>query len=301
MGLDYDIDKETPDLSGKTFFITGGTGGLGAETAHHLARHNAKDVWISGRNAKNAQKVIDKNIASGSKTNVTFIKCDLASLASVKRAAEAFLEYCPEGPDVLMCVAGIMATPPGLTADGYEVQFGTNHLGHALLIKKLLPFLQAKATQGKDPRIVILTSQAWMMHPRGGIIFDKLRTTQESMLMGTWFRYGQSKVANLIYARELARRHPEITTVSIHPGVVLTDLLGTLRPQHRAFVYAASWWQMLQPHEDVGGYYSEREFGSGGYYEPVGKLKNKSLDSTATDEALATRLWDWTEAALEGY
>lgn len=283
-----------------------GTGGLGAESAKHLAKHNASNIYISGRNRQNAEKVITSIRESGSKTNVIFIECNLASLDSVKRAAETFIEQAADGLDVLMCAAGIMAVPPGLTSDGYEIQFGTNHLGHALLIKKLLPLLRARATEGKDPRIVILTSQAWAGHPRGGVAFEKLRTTQESFFMGTWFRYGQSKFANLVYARELAKRYPEITSVSIHPGVVLTDLVGTLRPQHKAFTYATTWWRMLQPHE---GAYNQvwaatadkKTLVQGGYYEPVGKLENKSLDSTAKNEKVGERLWEWTQAALEEY
>ena len=105
-----------------------------------------------------------------------------------------------------MCNAGIVAQPPSLATDGYELQFGINHLGHALLIRKFLPLLQKSSKEGIDPRIVILTSDVWMLHPKGGIVFDKLKTVQHFWLGGPWRRYGQSTLANLLYARELSRR-----------------------------------------------------------------------------------------------
>lgn len=232
---------------------------------------------------------------------VTFIECDLASLTSVKNAAEHFASQHPT-LDILMCNAGIMAQPPGQTVDGYELQFGTNHLGHALLIKKLLPLLEASA----DPRIVLLSSQAWGLHPRGGISFDKLETTQDITFGGPWLRYGQSKLANLVYARELAKRFPAITSVSVHPGIVGTGLANSLGIKEKMLVYATSWWRVLQPHEGAfnqtwAATVDKAEIRNGGYYEPVGKLKDGKLDATARDEGLAERLWDWTEEALKGF
>lgn len=198
-----------------------------------------------------------------------------------------------------MCNAGIMAQPPSLTVDGYELQFGTNHLGHALLIKKLIPLLEATT----HPRIVLLTSQGWGLHPHGGIVFDKLKTTQDIAFGGPWVRYGQSKLANLVYARELAKRFPAITSVSVHPGVVGTGLVTGLGIKEKMLVYATTWWMILQPHEGAfsqtwAATVDKAEIRNGGYYEPVGKLMDRKLDATARDEALAERLWDWTEEAL---
>lgn len=195
-----------------------------------------------------------------------------------------------------------MAQPPSQTVDGYELQFGTNHLGHALLIKKLIPLLEAST----DPRIVLLTSQGWGLHPRGGIVFDKLKTTQDISFGGPWIRYGQSKLANLVYARELAKRFPAITSVSVHPGVVGTGLVSGLGIKEKMLVYATTWWMILQPHEGAfsqtwAATVDKAEIRNGGYYEPVGKLMDRKLDATARDGALAERLWDWTEEALKGF
>ena len=205
-----------------------------------------------------------------------------------------------------MCIAGIMAQPTGLTKDGYELQFGTNHLGHALLIKKLLPHLERKANQGCDARIIILTSQALFFRPKEGIVFDELKTVQDFCVLGPWRRYGQSKLANLLYARELARRYPGIVTVPVHPGVVSTGLVANTGVMDKALVYTTNLGKLLKPAE--GAYNqcwaataAKEKISSGMYYEPVGELMQSKLDATAKDDGLARRLWDWTEGELKGY
>lgn len=102
-----------------------------------------------------------------------------------------------------MCNAGIMAQPPSLTKDGYEVQFGTNHLGHALLIRRCLPLLQRTAEESSDARIVILSSLAFRGHPHGGIVFSDLKTVQHftACALGPWIRYGQSARQSPVRAR----------------------------------------------------------------------------------------------------
>lgn len=279
---------------------------MGAQSAIHLAKHNPAHIYISGRNANAAEKVIQQIRDSGSNTETTFIECDLASLASVKKAAEEFVSSAPQ-LDILMCNAGIMAKPPTLTTDGYELQFGTNHMGHALLIKKLLPLLEKRSSEGGDARIVNLTSQGLLLHPKGGIIFDKLKTVQDNFwAIGSWRRYGQSKLANLFYARELSRRYPGITSVAIHPGVVATDLVGGQTFFQRAFIHATQFGRLLKPEEgalnQVWAATADRDkIENGSYYEPVGKLSQESLGKTAKDDALAKRLWEWTEEELKDY
>ncbi|KAJ5612793.1 hypothetical protein N7510_005987 [Penicillium lagena] len=106
--------------------------------------------------------------------------------------------------------------------------------------------------KGIDPRIVILTSDVWMLHPKGDIVFDKLKTVHHFWLGGPWRRYGQSKLANLLYARELSRRYPDITSVSIHPGVVATNMLGGFGYITKALIYATNRGKVLKP--DEGAY-----------------------------------------------
>lgn len=111
-----------------------------------------------------------------------------------------------------------MAIAAGTTQDGYENQFGTNHVAHALLVKKLLPALQQTAKETGDARIVFLTSLGFAIMPSGGIVFKDLKSPQSLLISGPWLRYGQSKLANIVYASELAKRYPDVTTVAIHPG-----------------------------------------------------------------------------------
>ncbi|KAL9123059.1 MAG: hypothetical protein Q9187_000386 [Circinaria calcarea] len=236
---------------------------------------------------------------------LTFVECDLTSLASVAAAVQ---QFASRRLDILMCNAGIMAVPPGLTEDGYEVQFGTNHLGHALLIKHLLPtLLQTAEEPHSDVRIILLTSLGFRGHPKGGIVFKDLRTTQDTGAFGSWIRYGQSKLANILYANELARRYPNITSLSIHPGVVETDLVGSLGFANKAFVYVANMGKLLKPAE---GAYNQiwaatcdkekDKLVNGAFYEPIGLLSTK-LDKTSKSEKLAEELWVWTEKALKDY
>lgn len=207
-----------------------------------------------------------------------------------------------------MCNAGIMARPPALTQDGYEIQFGTNHIAHALLVKKLLPALLHRARAGGDARIVLLTSLGYINHPPGGIVFLTLKTVQDFGAMGSWTRYGQSKLANLLYARELARRYPEITTVAIHPGVVHTGLASSLS-------FAKRWLVYFYGVFGGGGYLSaaqgvrnqlwgacgdRRRLANGQMYEPVG-LPSEQLNDIAKDDKLAEELWNWTERELKDY
>jgi NAD(P)-dependent dehydrogenase (short-subunit alcohol dehydrogenase family) len=228
----------------------------------------------------------------------TFLACDMGALATV-RAACAQLAAATDRLDVLVCNAGVMALPAELTRDGYELQFGTNHVAHALFAKLLRPLMD----RAPDPRLVVLTSQAFTSHPPGGIVFDALKTPQDR-LGGTWLRYGQSKLANLLYAAELARRFPHITTVSVHPGIIFTGLVMNLGLVHRMFVYAISVGRGVTPEE--GAYNTlwaatadKAGIVNGEYYEPVGKLGRHARESKNAE--LAAKLWDWTEKELEGY
>ena len=114
-----------------------------------------------------------------------------------------------------------MAVPYAKTKQGYEIQFGTNHLGHALLTKLLLPTILGTADlPGADVRIINISSFGHNFAPRGGIIFDQIGAENESANA----RYGSSKLANILHARSLASRYPQITAKSVHPGIILTDL-----------------------------------------------------------------------------
>jgi NAD(P)-dependent dehydrogenase (short-subunit alcohol dehydrogenase family) len=135
-----------------------------------------------------------------------------------------------------------MALSPSLTTDGYEIQFGTNHVGHALLVKLLLlTLLSTAALPNADVRVIFVASLAFSGHPRGSIVFKDLKTKQDTFLLrtGAWQRYGQSKLANILYAAEMARRYGDkgITAVSIHPGTFNTGLITSLGLANRAMIW----------------------------------------------------------------
>ena len=207
-----------------------------------------------------------------------------------------------------MCNAGIMAVPPELSKDGYEIQFAVNHLSHAMLIKSLLPIMLRTAEQpGSDVRIVLLTSTGWRGHPRGGIQFSGLKTTQDFGAFGHWIRYGQSKLANIVYAAELSRRYPSITSLSVHPGVIDTGLVKNLGLTDRILVYVPNIGRMMKPEDGAlnqlwaAAGEDKKSIVNGAFYMPVGVLSISKLDKVAKSQALATQLWEWTEKVLERY
>jgi retinol dehydrogenase-12 len=205
--------------------------------------------------------------------------------------------------DVLILNAGIMASPPGTTEQGYEIQFGTNHIGHALLTKLLLPtLLETAKAPGADVRVVSLSSAGHALAPGKGILFDQLKTDMAS----TWTmtRYGQSKLANVLFAKELAKRYPQITAVSLHPGVVNTELY---RSTSKWFLVGrlmdvAKKWAYTSVQDGAKNQLwaaTAKEVKSGEYYTPVGVTGQGSRLSG--DEKLAEKLWVWTEGEIEQY
>lgn len=308
--LDFDPPKDIPDLAGRVVLVTGGTNGLGSQTVASLAAHNAAHIYFTGRSQSSADKVIAELKEKQPNAHITFFQCDLASLQSVKDAAKTLTDSL-DRLDLVFANAGIMALPPTLTKDGYEIQFGTNHVGHALLIALLTPLLERTAQQASSPadvRIIWTTSQGYALHPRGGILFDKARTPQSdiSPVAGGWVRYGQSKLANLLYARAYARHHPSITSVSIHPGVSATGLVTSRSFLDRAIVYSTCFYKMLTPEQCAWNQQwaataplgtGAKQVESGKYYEPIGV--KTPLQRDAGNDELAEKLWDWTQKELE--
>jgi NAD(P)-dependent dehydrogenase (short-subunit alcohol dehydrogenase family) len=231
------------------------------------------------------------------------VRCDLASFDSIDEAAKSFVSKA-DRLDILICNAGIMALPANVTKDGYEIQFGTNHLGHALLIKHLLPTMLQTSEAHGDARIVSLTSAGLHAAPSGGVIFKELKSKQDLGIGGRWRRYGQSKLANALYGSELARHYPTISVAVIHPGVIKTDLVNTLGFADRMLVSVTNIGRILTPEQGVenqlwAATVDKKDLESGAYYEPVGEPGKHSQYSQNME--LAGELWEWTQAQLEGH
>ncbi|KAH6723578.1 hypothetical protein BKA61DRAFT_465995 [Leptodontidium sp. MPI-SDFR-AT-0119] len=300
--ISFNPETDILDLSGKVIFITGGNAGLGKEAALQIAKHNPSKIIIGSRDRFKGLAAIDfiTNIVPNAKFQ--FIQMDLAALSSVHAAAKLFLSTNIR-LDILMNNAGIMAVPPGLTADGYEIQFGTNHLGHALLTRLLLPLMLVTAEQpGSDVRIINLTSDSHKRAPVEGIQFDNLRSAdQPSTAM---MRYGQSKLANILYAKELAKRYPSIKIAAVHPGVVKTDLQVTMRKSFLLARLLAPVFTYFVGVEVEEGAHNQlwaataKGVKSGELYYPVGQ----SVEGTelARNMDLAAELWEWTEKRFTG-
>lgn len=208
---------DIPDQSGRTAVVTGGNGGLGLETAQALAAAGA-DVVIAARNQKRAAEAVEQIRTTAPNADLTIVELDLGSLESVKAAAEEILA-ARERVDLLVNNAGVMGIPQRRTADGFEMQFGVDHLGHFALTARLLPaLLRAPAA-----RIVTVTSTAHHM----GRAVDPDNPNLDGRY-GPWRAYGQAKLANFHFALGLHRLFREgatpIASLVTHPGLSNTEL-----------------------------------------------------------------------------
>jgi NAD(P)-dependent dehydrogenase (short-subunit alcohol dehydrogenase family) len=207
---------DIPDQSGRLAVVTGANSGLGRITSRELARAGAH-VVMTARDAGRGEEALDAVRADVADAQVELASLDLADLSSVREFARRFADS-REGLDILVNNAGVMALPRRETADGFEMQIGTNHLGHFALTGLLLERLLARP----EPRVVTVSSGA---HRMGKIDFDDL---QGERGYRRWGAYGQSKLANLLFARELQRRAEDagspLRSVAAHPGYAATNL-----------------------------------------------------------------------------
>jgi NAD(P)-dependent dehydrogenase (short-subunit alcohol dehydrogenase family) len=282
---------DIPDQLGRTFVVTGANSGIGYEAALQLARRRGR-VVLACRNQEKGRRAADALVAATPGASVEVRPLDLADLASVRAFAARFLETS-DRLDGLVNNAGIMAVPRGLTADGFELQFGTNHLGHFALTGLLLPALLATASA----RVMTVSSGG---HRPGRIRFDDLAGERR---YGRWPAYFQSKLANLLFTYELQRRLEagghEVIAVAAHPGVARTELgkatplqarLLTLgeRFQQPASAGALPTLRAATDPDVRGGEY----YGPAGFLETAGPPVRVGSSRASRDRDTARRLWD---------
>ena len=205
------------EQDGRIALVTGANTGIGFEAALQLARKGAH-VLLGCRDQQRAKQAIKRIQAAAPTASLDWLPLDLADLASVAAAA-AQLRTGHQQLDLLICNAGVMVPPEGRTADGFELQFGINHLGHFALVLHLLPLLQAAPAA----RVVAVSSGAALF---GRMVFDDLNFERRGYQ--PWAAYGQSKLANLLFIQALARRlkraGSSVVACAAHPGVTATEL-----------------------------------------------------------------------------
>ncbi len=290
--------SDIPPQRGRSVVITG-TGGLGFQDALALARTGA-DVTLAGRNSAKGKAAVEQIRAAAPGAQVQFEEVDLAQLDSVTAFAER-LRGSRARLDILINNAAVM-TPPQrqTTADGFELQFGTNYLGHFAMTAQLLPLLR----KSDAPRVISLSSVAAR---QGTIDFADLQAERSYQPMRA---YAQSKLACLLFAFELHRRSTTagwgITSIAAHPGISRTDLLTNAPGERSAQGLARTWlWFLFQPaaqgalptlyaatspQATPGAYYGPDKFGETRGYPALAKMPIQARDTT-----VAARLWEVSE------
>jgi NAD(P)-dependent dehydrogenase (short-subunit alcohol dehydrogenase family) len=291
--------EQIPDQSGRTAIVTGANSGLGLSTARELARHGAK-VVLACRNTEKGAAAMREIESSVPGALVELAELDLGSLASVEAFAGAFrASHGAAGLDLMINNAGVMAPPRRETADGFELQLGTNLLGHFALTGRLIGLMEGRG----DARVVTLSSNA---HKMGRINFDDLQCERGYR---RWSAYGQSKLADLMFALELDRRlratGSSIRSVAAHPGYAATNLQTAAAPAVDRLVMRVTNLVMAQS-ADMGAlptlYAATYPGLEGGSYvgpDGIGEFRGHphvaSPNRAARDEQVATRLWQVSE------
>ncbi|KAL3473845.1 hypothetical protein BJX99DRAFT_190323 [Aspergillus californicus] len=299
-GVTFRPERDIPDLSGKVVLVTGGNTGLGKESIRQILKQNPEHVFLAARSEDKAKKAIAELQPSAPEITLTWLPLDLSSTKSIQEAATHFKSQSPR-LDILMLNAGVMSLPPGETDIGHEIQLGTNHTGHFLLTKLLLPVLLRTAEESNsDVRVVTLSSIGHNLSPSFSTIMDQPKLKA----CNTHARYGASKVANILFAAELARRYPSLTSVSVHPGLILTDLYGPIGKRNPVAALGSKVLGMVGTSVEQGTSNQlwaavgakKAELVNGAYYVPVGNCKphNRYVQS----EEMGKALWDWSEAEL---
>jgi NAD(P)-dependent dehydrogenase (short-subunit alcohol dehydrogenase family) len=288
---------QMPDQSGRTAVVTGANSGLGLEATRELARSGAR-VVLACRDTDKGTAALREIEAGMPDAQVEVAALDLASLASVRAFADRFRSE-HETLDILINNAGVMAPPRRETADGFELQFGTNHLGHFALTALLLGAMEGR----EDARVVTVSSGA---HRMGRIDFEDLQRTRR---YNRWRAYGQSKLANLLFAFELDRRlraaGAAISSLAAHPGYAATNLQSSAPPKLDRLVMVVT-NRLLAQSAEMGvlptlyaatypGLEGGAFIGPDGIAEQRGHPKAVMANRSARDEAVARRLWTVSE------
>lgn len=348
-GKSFEPARDLPSLAGKVVLITGAAGDLGRQTAIELSRHGRPaKIYIADLPREESEKagliahVIGEAYAGreddpSTRSVIRFIDLDLTSFSSVRACVAEFLSK-EDRLDILVLNAGVIRVPPLTTTEGYELHFGLNYLGHALLARLLIPIMRRTAQRiekgeesspvspcgNQDVRIVVVSSEGHAVAPKEGIRYSSLKTScsemvrfiifcpiffpwplnfQCSLLQSYAQRYGQSKLALIGLMRGLTSRYPNIKSVAVHPGRILTGMAESLRKESLLARITTPIAPLICVPVTVGvrnhlWAATSNDIVSGMYYEPVGVPVRPS--KAAQDEKLTDILWGWTSNELKG-
>ncbi len=295
------IDQHIPRIDGKTALITGANSGLGFETAKLLLARGAHLV-LGVRNLEKGRQAVTRICENFPDAQVDLLRLDLADLAAIGRFAEE-VRGNERRLDVLVNNAGVMAIPQRCTVDGFEMQFGTNHLGHFALTGLLLPLL----LRTPDARVVTVSSG---IHIIGKINFDDLQSANS---YSDFRAYAQSKLANLLFTYELQRKFEamgsKVSALAVHPGYASTGLqavgptmaqsrvrgammtlMNRVMAQSAAMGALPTAYAATSPEARGGEYY-----GPGGFLGQRGYPKKAKSNAASYDRTTAARLWQVSE------
>ncbi|KAK0498693.1 NAD(P)-binding protein [Armillaria luteobubalina] len=289
--------NDIPDLTGKVVIVTGGNTGCGRETVKALLTHNAK-VYLAARSEEKAKEAITK-LKEETGAEAIFLSLDLADLVSVRRGAEEFLSK-EKQLHILFNNAGVMLAPMDmLTKQGYDLQFGTNVIGHFHFTQLLLPALLAAATPTEKARVITTSSSANYM---GTLDFNIWKDGPTRSKKASGDLYVQSKHGNVVFAVELARRYGEqnIISHSLNPGSIRTDLQRHLSPfankMQDVFLFPADMGALTQL---WAGTSPEAGKLNGEFMIPWARL-GKARKETG-DPAVGKKLWEWLELQCKDF
>ncbi|KIM76634.1 hypothetical protein PILCRDRAFT_643196 [Piloderma croceum F 1598] len=289
--------SDIPDLSGKVIIVTGGNTGLGFETAKSLLAHNAK-VYIGARSQAKAEEAISK-LRELTGKEALFLQLDLGDLKAVKTAADEFLSKEKE-LHVLFNNGGVMVPPiEQLTADGYDLQFGTNVVGPFYFTKLLLPTLISTAKNSSDGHARILAT-ASSAHLLTTLNFNTFKDGPARKAAGPDTLYAQSKVGNIVVAKEIAKRYGDqgIVSTSLNPGNIKTDMLRHMTGPKKAFLNMISFDVEHGALTQLwGGTSPEGKDLNGKYLIPFAKVGTSSAH--AQDPQIGQELWTWLEEQIK--
>ncbi|KAL0947377.1 hypothetical protein HGRIS_013493 [Hohenbuehelia grisea] len=293
----FSVDQ-IPDLTGKIAIVTGSSAGIGMITVKHLLNHNAT-VYMANRSAEKTARAIQKLKEETGKEAI-FLKLDLTDLNGVKKAAAEYMSKEKE-LHMLFNNAGVMMCPiKDVTLNDYDLQFGTNVIGHFCFTTQLLPILTSTArSTGRPVRVVNVSSAGHRL--ANTIDFETLKNTPKRVSAGTTYLYNQSKLGNILFSNELARRYADqgIVSTALHPGNLKTELqrhFGWVRELAMGWMFGdaekgalTQLWAATMP---------ETEGFNGKYLTAWARVGTPNPASQ--NPALAKKLWEWLDEQVSG-